>query len=87
VTMAEEKKKLSYFLQDKFFIVEDAYNDAPSSPCRAADHLQEAISNFVKVESSACDSGTVSTFRDKMKSSSLKLPRIALPKFSGKFFE
>jgi len=33
---AEDKKKLSYFLQDEFFVAEDAYNEA-------ADHLQEAV--------------------------------------------
>jgi len=26
--MAEDKKKLSYFLQDEFFATEDAYNEA-----------------------------------------------------------
>ncbi|KAH0949462.1 hypothetical protein HN011_001196, partial [Eciton burchellii] len=68
VTTAKDKKKLFYFFQD-------AYNEA-------SDHLQEAISNFVKPESSACDSGIDSTFRDKTKLPLLKLPRIALPKFS-----
>jgi hypothetical protein len=74
------KRRIFYFLQDEFFAAEDAYNEA-------ADQFQEAISNFVKAESSAYDGGTDSTIRNEMKSSSLKLPRIALPKSSGKFSE
>jgi hypothetical protein len=80
-TTAKKKKKLSYFLQDEFFAVEDAYNEATD--------LQEGINNFVETESFACVGGTDSTFRDETKSSSLKLPRsfFALPKFFDKFSE
>ncbi|KAH0946242.1 hypothetical protein HN011_005507 [Eciton burchellii] len=74
----EDKKKLSYFLQDEFLAAEDAYNEA-------ADYLQETISSFVKTESPACDPGTDSRSRDETKSSSLKLPRIPILTFSGKF--
>ncbi|KAH0946120.1 hypothetical protein HN011_005673, partial [Eciton burchellii] len=71
------RTRRNYLTFSKFLVAEDAYN-------KAADH-QEVISNFVKVESSTCDGGTDSTFRDETKSSSLKLPRIAFPIFSGKF--
>jgi glycerol-3-phosphate O-acyltransferase len=67
--MAEDKKKLFFILQDEFFAIEDAYNEA-------ADHLQKAISNFVKAERSACNDSTDSIFREETKSSSLKLPRM-----------
>ncbi|KAH0945595.1 hypothetical protein HN011_006265 [Eciton burchellii] len=40
------RKKLSYFLQDEFFAAENIYNDA-------ADHLHDAISNFVKLDNPA----------------------------------
>jgi hypothetical protein len=42
-TIAEDRKKLSYFLQNEFLA---AYNEI-------ADQLQDAMSNFVKAESSA----------------------------------
>ncbi|KAH0948041.1 hypothetical protein HN011_002120 [Eciton burchellii] len=74
------KKKLSYFLQDEFLATDDAYNEA-------ADYLQKAISNFVKMINLAYDHSTDSTFCDETKSSSLKLPCIVLPTFSVKFSE
>jgi len=50
-TTVEDRKKLSYyFLQDEFFAVEDAY--------KAADQLQDAMSNFVKVLSPLCGGNT-----------------------------
>jgi hypothetical protein len=70
---AEDRKKQSYFQQDEFLTVEDAYS-------KAADHLQEAMSNFV----AAGDGSTDSAFRG---ATSLRLPRVALSKFSGKFSE
>jgi len=76
--MAEDWKKLSYFLQDKFFAAENVYNDA-------ADHLHDTISNFVKLDNPAYDSSTESSFRDATKLSPLYLLRIALSKFSDKF--
>jgi hypothetical protein len=75
---AEDRKKLSYFQDDEFYTTEDIYNDA-------SDQLHDAINNSKKAERSACNSSTDSTLHDEMKSSSLKLPRIALPTFSGKF--
>jgi sirohydrochlorin ferrochelatase len=45
-TLTEERKKLSYFLQNEFLAAEDAYNEV-------ADYLQEAISSFVIPESPA----------------------------------
>jgi hypothetical protein len=77
VATAEDRKKL---LQDEFSAAQDAYNDA-------SNQFHDAISNFQKAEKSACDHGTDSTFCDKTKSSSLKLLRIALPRFSGTFSE
>jgi hypothetical protein len=72
---AKDWKELSYFLQDEFLVAEDAYNEAA-----------EAISSFVIPESPAY--GPIdSTFCDGTKSSSLILPRIPLPTFSGKFSE
>ncbi|KAH0951291.1 hypothetical protein HN011_001661, partial [Eciton burchellii] len=50
-TTAEDRKKLFYFLQDEFLTAEDVYNEA-------ADHLQEAMINFVKAENSAYDGGS-----------------------------
>jgi hypothetical protein len=48
VAIAENWKKLSYFLRDEFFAAENVYNDA-------ADHLHDAISNFVKLDNPACE--------------------------------
>ncbi|KAH0948901.1 hypothetical protein HN011_007671, partial [Eciton burchellii] len=67
--MVEDRKKQCYFLQDEFFAAEAIYNEA-------ADHLQEAISNFEKAERSACDGSTDSILSDETKSSLLKLSRI-----------
>jgi hypothetical protein len=53
---AEDRKKLSYFLQNKF-LAADVYNEA-------ADYLQEAISSFVKSEDPVCDPSIDSTFHD-----------------------
>jgi len=74
-TTAEEKETLSYFLQDEYSAAGDAYYEA-------VDYLAEAISNL-EAKSSACDS----TFRDETELSSVRLPRIRLPTFSGKFSE
>jgi hypothetical protein len=38
---AEDRKKLSYFLQDEFLAAEDAYNEAMNQ-------LQDTMNNFVK---------------------------------------
>lgn len=75
---ADDCNTLSYFLHEEFFAAEDAYN-------AAADILHDAISNFVKTDVPACDGSTDSSFRDANSQSSLQLPRIALPKFSGQF--
>jgi hypothetical protein len=61
----------------EFFAAEDANNNA-------ADLFHDAISNFIKPDSPACDGSTDSPFRDATKSSSLyRVLRIS--KFSGNF--
>jgi hypothetical protein len=45
ITLVEDKKKLSYFLQDDFLP-----SSLPRMLNKAANHFQEAISNFVKME-------------------------------------
>jgi hypothetical protein len=55
---AEDRKKLSYFLQDEFLAAGDAYNEA-------ADYLQEAISSFVTPENSAGNTPTDPTHGDE----------------------
>jgi hypothetical protein len=77
---AEDRKKLPYFFQDDFLAAEDAYYEA-------ADYLQEAISSFVASESPTYDPDTAFTVGNEPQSSSLTLPRIPLPTFSGKISE
>jgi hypothetical protein len=76
--IAKDWKKLSYFFQEEFYAAENAYNEA-------ADYLQ--ISKFAEADSSESDGGINSIIHDETKSFSLKLPRIAIPTFPGKFSE
>jgi hypothetical protein len=64
--LTEERKKLSYFLQDEFLAAEDDYNEA-------ADYLQNAIDSFVITESSVGNSSTDPTVGDGPQSSTLTL--------------
>lgn len=72
----EQKKSISYFADDDFYAAEEAYHEA-------VDYLNDAISKFVKRTERSSDS----SFRDASAGSRLQLPRISLPKFSGKFTE
>jgi len=76
----EDRNELSYILQREFLAAEEAYIEA-------ADYLQEAINSFVVPGSPACDPSTDSTCCDGTRSSSLTLPRIPRPIFSGKISE
>jgi hypothetical protein len=73
---AEDRKKLSYFVQDEFFAVENVYNDA-------ANHFH-AISNFVKPNNSTCNN-TDSLFRDEI--ALVTHTAYCASEFSGKFFD
>jgi hypothetical protein len=77
--LRQRRRTGNYSISCKTNSAKDAYNDI-------SDQIQDAISNFV-TESSTCDGSTDFIFRDETKSSLLKLPRIALLKFSDKFFK
>ncbi|XP_029160333.1 uncharacterized protein LOC114932333 [Nylanderia fulva] len=75
-TTPEEKKTLAYFVDEEFLVAEEAYYET-------ADVLRDAISRLTVVTPPPLDRSTDSSFRDS--NNNFQLPRISLPKFSGKF--
>jgi len=72
----EERKTLSYFIQDHYLKAEDAYEEA-------ADFLVTDLNKFNKTSTSVHEDATNSLFLDATKPSLSQLPCIDLPKFSG----
>src|SRR5436190_3864241 len=78
-TTPEEQNTLSYFLDKEFLVAEEIYEET-------ADVLSDAISKFKVVAPPPLDRSADSSFRDS-NNNHFQLPRISLPKFSGKFSE
>jgi len=72
----EDRKIQQYFLKNEFLAVEEIYLET-------ADILWETISRF-QTSSSSLERSTDSSIRDS-NNNHFQLPRISLPKFSGKF--
>jgi len=75
----EDRKTLSYFIQDHYGKAEDAFDEA-------ADFLVTKLAKFKKAGSVHKDSTDFFSF-EVSKLLSSQLPRINLPKFSGEFSE
>lgn len=80
VTTPDEQRTNPYFIGEQYLVAEEAYHDA-------ADYMNDALDRFVKELTHNIDRSTDSSYRDSFSSESLQLPRISLPKFSGKFIE
>src|SRR5436190_23139966 len=77
--MPDEQKTMSYFINQDFLIAEESYNET-------SDVLRETISRFKVNQAPSFDRSADSSFRDS-NNNHFQLPRISLPKFSGKFSE
>jgi len=78
VATADDRKKLSYFTQEKYYAAKDAYN-------QASDHLQEAIEALTP--SNSANHPSADPVDDEPQSSAVTLQRIPIPTFSGEFSE
>jgi len=76
----EDRKTLSYFIEDHYSKAEDAFEEA-------ADFLVTELGKFNKVGTSVHEDDATSLFLDPMKLTASQLPRINLPKFSGVVFQ
>ncbi|XP_029157231.1 uncharacterized protein LOC114929733 [Nylanderia fulva] len=79
-TTSEEQKTVSYFLNGDFLSAEEIYHDT-------ADLLRDTISRFSINQSPLLEHSTDSSIREGIHNHNFQLPRISLPKFSGKFSE
>jgi len=75
----EQQTTLPYFQKEEFLAAEDSYHET-------ADLLQETISRFNSTSVALCNRSTDSSIRESS-NNCVQLPRIALPKFSGKLTE
>lgn len=80
VATPKEQKSNLYFIGEQYLAAEEAYQEA-------ADHMNDALGRFVKKPMCNIDKSTDSSYRDTLSSCPLQLPRITLPKFSGKLTE
>ena len=78
-TTPEEQKTMSYFINQDFLVAEEIFNET-------SDVLRETISRFKVNQAPSFDRSADSSFRDS-NNNHFQLPRISLPKFSGKFSE
>lgn len=76
----EEMESIPYFTKEEFLDAEDVYIEA-------ADHIQDALSKLRGNNQLPAGRGNESLFRDSPGGSVMQLPRIGLPKFSGKATE
>ncbi|XP_029172980.1 uncharacterized protein LOC114941946 [Nylanderia fulva] len=79
VTTLEVQKTVSYFLNGDFLSAEE-YHDT-------ADLLRDTISRLSINQSPSLENSTDSSIREGVYNHNFQLPRILLPKFSGKFSE
>jgi len=75
----EQQTTLPYFQKEEFLVAEDCFHET-------ADLLQETISRFNRTSVTLYDRSTDSSTRESS-NNCVQLPRIALPKFSGKLTE
>ncbi|XP_029156123.1 uncharacterized protein LOC114946183 [Nylanderia fulva] len=78
-TTKEDQKTMSYFLDEEFLEAEEIYDET-------VDYLRETISRFTDRQPVTLDRSTDSSVRDNTHAN-FHLPRITLPKFSGRFLE